>query len=154
MQQVTENDIQEFKTMMAQLSKVLGGVLSEKLTVSISDWTSTASVLTIDGKRKFSYGSKVRSKPEFFDEVSPTDVRSLKFVSNFLSHDDSAKIENLYDSLQSSAISILLSGDVEQVMNLPDLPSLANGFLRGHYKEEPIMKNDPAWIFIYKVPPL
>lgn len=119
-QQVTENDTQEFKTMMAQLSKVLGGVLSEKLTVStISDWTSTASVLTIDGKIAHRYGSKVRSKPDFF-KLSPTDVRSLKFVSNFaLSLDDSAKIENLYDSMLQSPVVPLPVGYV-QVMNLPD----------------------------------
>jgi hypothetical protein len=99
--------LEEFKVMMTQLSVALRGAVSKGICYNPSSGFTFASILTIGAKMvrgsarqgeesKMSGNAAFKFRPGFFD-VSPDDVRSLKFVSNLLGLDDSATIKHVQD---------------------------------------------------------
>ena len=109
-----ENATGEFEVIISQLSTALRGAISENICYKTASWDAhasrSASILTIDAKivsggaQPGDMGSGVavfKVRPGFFD-VSPHDERSLKFASNLLGLDDSAKTIDLQDADQPS----------------------------------------------------
>jgi hypothetical protein len=93
-----------FKVMISQLSTALRGAISEDICYK-SEYFALASILTIDAKivsgwkqpGDMSGVSAFKVRPGFFD-VSPRDERSIKFASNLLGLDGSAKTSDLQDA--------------------------------------------------------
>ena len=99
----------EFEVIISQLSTALRGAISENICYK-TEFSALASILTIDAKivsggaQPGDMGSGVAAfkvRPGFFD-VSPHDERSLKFASNLLGLDGSAKTIDLQDADQPS----------------------------------------------------
>jgi hypothetical protein len=103
-----ENATGEFEVMISQLSTALRGAISENICYK-TEYSALASILTIDAKNVSGWTepgdstgiSAFKVRPRFFD-VSPHDERSLKFASNLLALDDSAKTSDLQDANQPS----------------------------------------------------
>ena len=132
----------ELEVITSQLSTALRGAISENICYK-TEFSALASILTIDAKivsgaaQPGDMGSGVAAfkvRPGFFD-VSPHDERSLKFASNLLGLDGSAKTIDLQDADQPS----------------PHGYYGANRFKAGKVGMRQMEGNEPAWFTVQNI---
>ena len=142
MYEKVENATEEFEVIISQLTTALRGAISENICYETASWdvSRSASILTIDAKivsggaqpgDMMSGVATFKVRPGFFD-VSPHDERSLKFASNLLGLDGSAKTIDLQDADQPS----------------PHGYYGANRFKAGKVGMPQMEGNEPAWFTV------